>query len=271
MRRVLSWGLGLQSTILAVMSARGELAPLDLIITADLGLERQATYDILEFYTDWLRKHGQNVVVLNTGDIEKQGADAHVHIPFFTETGASLRRQCTGHFKIRPIRRYIRKWLGYPPSKPPHPPQNSVEQWLGFSVDEYQRMKPSGVKFIVNRYPLIEKRIARWECAQYFEKHDLPIPDESSCIICPFHRASTWQHMKESQFGEFEIACQFDERNRHNPLAERDGSTADKLYLWRNAIPLRDVDFVSESEREKHIDTVQLNMFMPCESGYCFV
>lgn len=270
-KSVLSWGLGLQSTMLAVMSTLGELPPLDMIITADLGFEQQATYDVMEYYTDWLRKRGQNVVILDTGNIDKQGADEHIHIPFFTETGAPLRRQCTSKFKIRPIRRHIREWLGYPASEPPHPPATSVEQWIGFTIDEYTRMKTSGVKFITNRFPLIEKRIHRADCPAYFAKHSLPEPTKSACICCPYRKASEWQEMKINTPGEFDAACDFDERNRNNPLARRKGSTADKLYIWKDAIPLRMADLPSAAARERKPNNVQTSMFMPCESGYCFI
>ncbi len=272
MKRVLSWGLGLQSTMLAVMSALGDIEPLDLIITADLGFERRSTYEIRDFYIDWLHRHGQSVVVINSGDIRLEGASEHIHIPFFTETGAPLRRQCTREFKIRPIRRYIREWLGYPPSTPPHPPAGSVEQWIGFTIDEWSRIKTSGVKFIKNRFPLIERKITRNECPQYFIDRGLPVPGKSACLCCPYRSASEWKEIAEKEPENFQAAIKFDEKNRNNPLADC-GSDADKLFIWRDAIPLQEVDLQAASERERKSNSTQLPLLVPdaCDSGYCFI
>lgn len=123
MKRVLSWGFGLQSTLLGVMSVMGELPPLDLIIGADLRFEGSETYEVMSFYRKWFEDHDKTVVILEPGDIREMGAADHVHIPFFTSNGGPLRRQCTPWFKIKPIRRYLRSWMGYPQSKPPRPPQ----------------------------------------------------------------------------------------------------------------------------------------------------
>ena len=270
MQRVLSWGLGLQSTTLAVMSALGDLEQLDLIITADLGWERQKTYDILHFYEAWLTERGIEVVVLKTGDIRTMGAQAHIHMPFFTETGAPLRRQCSRAFKVRPVRRYLRQWLGFPASKPPHPPPDSIEQWLGFSLDEMWRMEASDVKYIRNRFPLIERNMARWDCPSYLKERGLPVPIKSACIGCPFRSASEWLEMKNEAPEEFDQGVAFDEANRHNPLAEREGSTADRLYIWRGTMPLQDVDFEAEARKEKKKTAVQLPLIpVGCGSGLC--
>src|SRR3546814_6557420 len=51
----------------------------------------------------------------------------------------------------------VRRLLGKPGRAYIAP--GSVEQWIGISLDEADRMKPSGVRFIVNRYPLIERDI----------------------------------------------------------------------------------------------------------------
>ena len=80
--KVLSWGCGLQSTLLGELSAQGEIDHLDLIVNADPGWERQATYDIRDFYAERWHKMGMDVDVINTGDIRLDGAKRHIHIPF---------------------------------------------------------------------------------------------------------------------------------------------------------------------------------------------
>ena len=41
--KFISWGGGVQSTTMAVMSALGDLEPVDAVIFADTGWEREAT------------------------------------------------------------------------------------------------------------------------------------------------------------------------------------------------------------------------------------
>jgi hypothetical protein len=272
MKRVLSWGLGLQSTTLGVLSALGQLPPLDLIITADPGWERERTYKILDYYKPYFEDAGIPVVILDTGNVKKEGAKDHIHIPFWTETGAPLRRQCTKHFKIAPIRRYLRDWLGFPASTPPHPPPGSVEQWIGFTIDERERMSPSDIKWQVKRYPLIEMNWARWDCPPFLRSHGLPVPIKSACIGCPYRSAAEWLELREEAPEEWREAVQFDDDNRGNPLAERGASTDDRLYIWREAVPLADANLKPLAERERQKPkSAQLGFPLGCDDGYCHI
>ena len=124
--RVLSWGVGVQSTALAVMSALGDLDPLDLVITADTGWERAVTYESRDFYRAWLQARGLRVEIVNGGNIRDTQIGDHMNIPAWTMTGAPLKRQCTREYKIRPIRRRVREILGFPTSRPPAPGATSA-------------------------------------------------------------------------------------------------------------------------------------------------
>lgn len=247
------------------MSVIGDLQPLDLVITADTGWERQRTYEIRDWYITWLQQRGQRVEIVSAGNIRELGAENHVHIPFWTSTGGPLKRQCTRDFKIRPIRRRCREILGYPPDRPPHPPPGAIEKWLGISWDEWQRMKSSKVSFEVNRYPLIEKHITRSDCKNYLSSLQLPIPPSSSCVCCPYRSASAWIEMREDGTSDFQDAIEFDEANRHNPLAKRGKSTADELFIYQYS-PLKDADLERDAARERK--ATQPPLFI-CEEGHC--
>lgn len=263
----LSWGCGVQSTAVAVMSAFGDLPLLDVVITADTGWERQATYETRDFYTTWLQDRGIDVYVVSAGNVKLQGAEEHIHIPFFTETGGPLRRQCTRYFKIVPIKHKLRRLMGYHPIRPPHPRPGSVVQWLGISLDEYQRMKPSGVKYIIHKFPLVEKRLTRNDCIEYLESKRLPVPIKSACIGCPYRRASEWLEMKDASPGEWAEVIAFDEVNRDNPLAVRGKSTADRLYVYQKSVPLAIADLEGDAKRERKWRGLPLI----CDAGYCHV
>jgi len=268
--RVLSWGAGLQSTVLGEMSARGDLPRLDAIIHADTGWERAATIEMRDFYAARWRAMGMHVEIISGGNVRQEGAEAHLHIPFWTDTGAPMRRQCTRHFKIDPIRRLVRELLGYDARRPPHPEPGAVELWMGITMDEWTRAKASRIKYMVHSFPLLGLKMYREDCGPWLVERDLPVPVKSACVGCPYRRASEWLEMREQSPGEFADAVEFDERNRNNPLAERDGSNADGLYIWREAEPLATADLENAATRERRIYADQMPMFA-CEGGYCGV
>lgn len=266
--RVLAWGCGTPSTTLGVMSALGDLEPLDAIIHADTQFEASETIEMRNWYVEWFRQHGMRVEIVTGGSIKNKGSTAHIHVPFFTSDGGPLRRQCTNHFKIKPSKKRIRELLGYDATKPPHPPVASVEQWFGFTLDEFSRLKDSRVKFIVKRFPLIEKKMSRQNCMDYLKERELPIPPKSACLCCPYRKASEWQKIKEEYPCDWKEAVEFDEENRHNPLAERDASTADELYVYQHLKPLKDADFEEDAEREREKPGFQIPLI--CGDGACF-
>jgi len=268
MFRVLSWGCGLQSTALAVMSMLGILPPLNAIIHADTQWERQETVDSREWYTRWLEERGMEIHVVTIGNIRHLGATAHIHMPLWTNDGGPLGRQCTREFKVRPIKRLIRELMGFHCSLPPHPKKDSVELWLGITTDEKTRANKSPVQFIKHRWPLLEMAIERNALPDWFKKQGLPAPPKSACIGCPYRKASEWIKMREDAPHEWQDALAFDEQNRNNPLAERDGSTADELFVWREGEPLVEADLEYAAKKERQFSEYQRTFFL-CESGYC--
>jgi len=267
--KFLSWGCGVQSTTLGEMSAQGVLESLDTIITADTQWEARATYEIREFYAERWRGMGMRVEVVTAGSVLKLGAIEHIHIPFFTDTGAPLRRQCTREFKLTPIKRRVRELMGFHPTKPPHPKPGSVEVWLGISLDEWTRAKPSRTKFIVSRWPLLETRMTRQDCIDWLKARSLPVPPKSACLGCPYRSASEWLAMKLDSPDEFAEVVAFDEANRHNPL-KQEGVHSCSLFVYQHSEPLITADLEADAKREKRKYGTQIPM-MFCESGLCWV
>lgn len=235
MKRILNWGCGLQSTTLAVMSALGDIPKVDLVIHADLGAETKDTVRIRDYYCNWLRENGLNVQIIRTTNIFKNGMDEHKHIPFWTDNGSPLRRKCTKEIKIRPLRRFIRNYYGYPQTKSPHPPKGEFNVILGIGVEETRRAKLSDVKFITHTFPLIEKSLTRQDCKEYLEEKQLPIPPKSSCIMCPYRNAVEYLDMKKNNPIDFLYAVEFDNLIRSNPIGKAGGVNADRLYIFRNS------------------------------------
>lgn len=266
--RVISWGCGVQSTTLAVMSALGELPKVDAVINADTGWERQATYNARDFYAAWLRERGLRVEIVSNGNIRNQADNVDIHIPFWTANGGPLRRQCTRHLKIKPIKWRMREGMGFDRSKPPHPRAGACEQWIGFSLDEWTRIKESRTKFIEHRYPLIEKHMTRGDCVTFLNDQRLPVPPKSACVCCPYRQASEWIVMRDEAPNEWADAVDFDEQHRYVEWAVRGGDNDDALYVYKHGGALKDADLEADAARERKKETFQLPLL--CESGYCW-
>jgi hypothetical protein len=210
MVKVLSLGWGVQSFTLATMCALGELPMIDAAIHADTYHENHATYECAVQWTPWLEKHGVKIITVKnpTGGfwelIKRLG---QTHIPAFTlnvhgDTGQLL-RSCTHRWKIVPIRRWLQANRNGEP----------VEQWIGISTDEALRMKPSDVKYVTHRWPLIEKKMSRKDCINYLVGKDLEVPQKSSCIFCPYHNTREWQRIKANEL-DWREAIAVDEKLR---------------------------------------------------------
>lgn len=266
--RVLAWGCGTPSTTVGVMSVLGMIEPFDAIIHSDTQFERMHTEMARDWYADWFREHGVRVEIVTAGDIREKGAKVHIHIPFWTSNGGPLRRQCTRHFKVNPGKRKVRELMGFDRTKSPHPRPGSVEKSFGFTLEEFDRLKPSRVKFIVNRFPLFEHKMTRWDCVKLLQSHDLPVPGKSACVCCPYRPASEWLQMRNESPNEWKEAVKFDDLNRCNPLAGS-GSTADQIFIYKHGGALSDANLARDAEREKVKDgAVQIPLL--CGDGPCW-
>jgi hypothetical protein len=231
---VISLGAGVQSSTMAIMAAKGDLPPVDVAILKD--------------------------DMINSIDNGTRFPTA----PFFTKNAETnkkgmLRRQCTNDYKIQPIRQKIRQLSNVAKGK--HFPKDKyVEQWIGISTDEAQRMKPARDKYILNRHPLIEAKMSRQDCINYLKKNDIPLPEKSACIVCPYHNDAYWHFMKTERQEEFADAVEFDKKIRTGSR-----KINDHLFLHRKCIPLDEVEF-NKKETDK-----QLDMFNNECEGMCGV
>lgn len=275
MLRVLSLGAGVQSTTLLLMSELGELPRLDAAIFADTGAEPSYVYAHLEWL---LAQVTIPVYRVSAGNLAADtlaalgaggagGAGRFGQPPFYVRGDKDglgmLWRKCTKEYKIQPIERKLREMVGLKPRQRA-PKEPVIEQWKGISVDELQRANCSRVKWILNRYPLIEQRMRRHDCLEWMRVHGFPEPPKSACTMCPYRSNANWRQMQEHAPEDFEAACVFDEALRAD--GKRLPGTFGSAYVHRSAIPLRLVDF-STSE-----DHGQMNMFAEKEcAGMCGV
>ena len=257
--QVISLGAGVQSSVMALMAANGELPRPDCAIFADTQWEPQGVYDHL----DWLEKQLPfKVFRVTKGNIRSSSVEqGFSEIPFFgLENGKKTigRRQCTNDYKIQPIRKKLRKLLGL--KKGERAKGHSAVAWIGISTDEAVRMKPSRDAWIQNIWPLIEKGMSRQDCLAWFKKRYPTRPlAKSACIGCPFHNDKEWRDMKINDPKSFADAIIFDNEIRNS------GSSGTEQFLHASRQPLSEVDLRNLEDKG------QINMFENECEGMCGV
>jgi len=175
---VISYGGGVQSTALIVL-AMSEGWDIDEIVHVDLlDAESPATREYVALFREWLRRdHGRDITI-----IERDLYGDMLARPGFTPVPwrgkyerFMLSRQCTRQYKVAPLQRYLYdKYDG------------RIGLMLGISVDEYHRMRDSSAARIEHVYPLVDRRLTRWQCRDIIERAGLSVPYKSSCWFCPY-------------------------------------------------------------------------------------
>lgn len=220
-------------------------------IFADTQAEPRAVHDWLAWLETQLPfpvyRVTEGSLTKKIGAKRVRGKYRSVPIPAFVkvngEMAGLINRSCTQDFKIRPIRRQLRKLLGL--TRRRSPSTVAVIQWMGISVDEAHRMNTSREPWIHLRYPLIESMKRRSDCLEWMRDHDFPTPPKSSCVYCPYHSAVQWRALTSDEMAE---AIRVDESLRSAPSGEyRSKGT---LFLHRSGKPLADLDFNAPSSNE---------------------
>ena len=268
---VLSLGAGVQSTVMALMAARGEIKPMpDYMIFADTGWEPQGVYDHLDWIEEEVNRITGKIPLfrVSSGNIRSDLLKAQnstgqrfASIPYFLEGNGMAQRQCTKEYKVEPIIKKIRGLAGLRKGQKA-PKDLKVEQWIGISMDELQRVKDHNKKYIVNRWPLLEHGMRRYDCIKWFkELYPDRVLAKSACIGCPYRDDKGWQEMKDNDPESFQDAVNVDK-------IIRNVSSSDKMnkagFLHSSRKPLDEVDF------DQNRDQMSLGFDNECE-GMCGV
>ncbi len=270
---VISLGGGVQSSVMALMASQGAFDAIpNCAIFADTHWEPPSLYTHL----DWLAERlGFPVYVVDNGrslreDVKTftnhSGNASFVDLPVYLNgrdggSDGMGRRQCTEHYKIRPIQRKIRELLGLTKGQRV-PSGTAVELWLGISTDEAIRMKPSRDRWIQNRYPLIEAGMSRKQCIAWWQaRYDRPL-ERSACIGCPYQSRQRWVETKRRWPELFAEAVEID-ANLRGKLA-----FAKEPYLHPRRVPLAQA--VSHDEADVGTDRHPDGFGNECE-GHCGV
>jgi hypothetical protein len=258
--RAISLGAGIQSSAMLALSAEETIPKVDYAIFADTGWEPKAVYDHLDRLEKKIAEPaGIPILRVSAGNIRKDALDpghrfASMPLHILNRDGrpGMTRRQCTGEYKIRPIKKKVRELLGYPyPARIPK--DVFVEQWVGISTDEFHRAKDADVKYMRNRHPLIDMGWSRSDCIRYLENIGLADTPKSSCLGCPFHGNAQWRHIRDTSPEEWEDVVAFDAAIRKgNARANANGNRLlGQAFLHRSRVPLDQapIDHVTAAER----------------------
>src|SRR5262249_25512961 len=142
---VWSYGGGKQSVAIGVLIAQGRLPVPERAVIADTGREASSTWRYLENYMQPLLNSINLTIepVPHSYELhDLYDPKGNTLVPAYTAGGVGqLRTFCSGEWK----RDVIYRWLREPERG--YGPKNPVYQWIGYSLDEIGRCKPSRRKW----------------------------------------------------------------------------------------------------------------------------
>lgn len=268
---VLNLGAGRQSVALLAMACEGLIRKPDVVIHADTGHERKATYRYVEqVVRPRCEAAGIPFLVVENGNIRddtlrsvREGTRI-ANAPYFVDKGdgkrGKLNRLCTSEYKIIPITRAIRERLGIPRGHrvftKAHPIH--VEQWLGIATEESKRANGnSGLVWSTLRYPLLELDLSTADCIQIIQDLGWPVPVKSACVACPFRSDASWSRLKATDPDAFADAVDFDEKLRwpdgHGVINKTPANVKGAkfaAYVHPSCKPLGEVELVDDGGGE---------------------
>lgn len=259
---IISLGAGVQSSTMALMAAYGEITPRPTAaVFADTQAEPQSVYrwlDVLERLIN-SAPFPFPIIRVSRGSLtdaslkihnrkKRAGTRVQTIIPAFTlnkKDGSRgiLGRSCTADFKVAMLLRESRKIAGIKRGQK----TVGVIQWIGISIDEAHRMKPSREGWCEHRWPLVEKGKKRHGCLLWMRSRGFPDPPRSACKYCPFHSDMEWARLKKDEPEEFLQSVSFERELQF--AHESDDSRRGVPYLHNSCIPLDKVDFSTDIER----------------------
>ena len=248
--RILSLGAGVQSTTILMMMIEGELERPDHVIFADTQWEPNEVYEHLEQLEYLMHEQRIPFHKVTAGNIREDALNPNkrfVSMPLHTfnqdGTKGMVRRQCTNEYKIKPLLQKQRELVGLP--KGGRSKEHLATTIIGISYDESQRMRDPAFPWLINEYPLVDRKITRQDCLDWCAQKGFKQPPRSACIGCPFKSQSEWRKLHDTMPVEWADAVDFDHQLRGiNKTTKFRG----ELFLHLSAKPLDQIDLRSDQE-----------------------
>jgi hypothetical protein len=223
---VISYGGGRQTVAMCLLVTRGLLPRPDKIVFADTGREVATTVEYLERYVQpHLRDYGLEVEVAGheLATVDLYGHNGDLLLPAFTETG-KLQTWCSNEWKAYVVQRHLRA-QGI----------KAATNWIGFSLEERNRVKGFGEKPWLKSFPLIDLMLTSANCEKIITDRGWPIPEKSRCFMCPHQTNEQWRQLRQDAPEQFAEAVRIDDDI---------SSTNDRgaLFLHHSRVRLADAD-----------------------------
>ncbi len=256
--KILSFGAGMQSTALALMSCENAMAggdvphPLvpiyDDVVFCDLGFEPPWVMAQVEF----VRKACESVGIrfdvleapLHRDLMEDFGERRMVSIPWWTlkDDGhkSKMPRNCTIDYKVKVISKFVRwELLGYRKGQRLRDEDKKAhEMHMGFSYEEQKRCKESPNPMFVNKFPLVDMGLVRADNYAYIRDVWGLETKASACTFCPFHTNYFFGYLKDNEPATYSGLIEVDELLRDkNPKPPMDSD----LFISRSRKRIADL------------------------------
>ena len=176
MIKIASFGCGVDSVAGLLLNS-----DYNEIIFADTGSEMPQTYSYLDYFE---KKSGLKITKVKS----KHG---NIYDYYFGKKAQPTKfmRDCTGKFKISVIRNYLRKKYGK---------KETFEMHIFVDHSEFHRMRESNVKYIKNKYPLVEQKLNRDQLKEIIKSKGYEVPIKSGCFFCMFQSPKAWLNLKQT-------------------------------------------------------------------------
>lgn len=295
-----------------VLDEKGKPIKLDYIVFADTKNEASFLYDQLFRVIGYVKKHYNFDIIITSKNKEPKTDDEVLkmidnglkyrsseyadlyqeHLLFFKgklksinvmpfwvrdengQVGKTRNKACTTSYKIMQMLRELREREGV---KTFREKTYKINMYLGFSVDEISRVKPSFQSYVENRFPLVDMNMSKDACVNYVEEELGFRPRSSVCNMCfanTFDRV--YKIFKEDIEGwkkliDLDEAMRYKDKN--HPIRQDVF-----MFKWQADRNVRLKDFDMEEEFKRRNKFKQLSIFdvyeeeekMACMGG-CFL
>jgi len=209
MIKIASFGCGVDSVAGLLLNS-----DYDEIIFADTGSEMPETYAYLDYFE---KKSGLKIT-----KVKSHLGKIYDYYLGKKSQPTKFMRDCTGKFKISPIRKYIRKKYGK---------KETFEMNIFIDHSEFHRMRESDVKYIKNKYPLVEQKLVRNELKEIIKSKGYLVPEKSGCFFCCFQTKKGWINLRNNQPKLWEKSKELEKNSKMRlPLINLKGKDSQTLF-----------------------------------------
>ena len=188
---IAAWGAGVDSTAMIVeLAERGE--PIDMVLFADPGAEKSATYAFIPVFRAWMSERGIPSEIVRYQPRNFKHWPPYAGIAENMLTNATLPSvvfgggSCSQKWKAAPQDAWTAQWE---PARRCWDAGGRVVKLIGYDASgrdtqRYHHAVGCEDPRYAYRYPLREWEWARADCEARIARAGLPVPPKSSCYFC---------------------------------------------------------------------------------------